>query len=332
MLFGLVFSAVSSVSMGLVEDLTTFYALAGIVGLLSDVSGPAYQAMIADMLPERQRADGFGIMRVAGNLAWIGGPTIGGLLAARSFLLLFVLDAISSLITAGIVYRLIPETRPELEVGAERQTFSGTLRGYRQVLSDRLFVAFVVASMIMTLVYLQLYSTLPVYLRDVHGVAARGYGFLMSANASAVVLFQFWMTRRTNRYPPMLMMALGTTLYLIGFTAYGLVSTYLLFLIAMLVVTFGEMIVIPVGQALASRFAPEDKRGRYMAFFGLGWMIPSIFGHAAAGLIMDNYDPRWVWYLGGMLSAVAVAGFLVLHTRTQARFPAEVPKEPVPVV
>ncbi|MFQ5945344.1 MAG: MDR family MFS transporter [Anaerolineae bacterium] len=332
LLFGLVFSALSSVSMGLVEDLGTFYILAAVVGLLSEMAGPAHQAMVADMLPEERRADGFGITRVAGNLAWIAGPTIGGLVAARSFFLLFVLDAISSLITAVIVYRLIPETKPEPVEGAERQSFASTLRGYRQVLGDRLFVAFVVASMIMTVVYLQLYSTLPVYLRDVHGVPARGYGLLMSANATAVVLFQFWTTRRTNRYPPMLMMALGTTLYLVGFTAYGLVSTYFLFLIAMMTVTFGEMIVIPVGQALASRFAPEDKRGRYMAFFGLTWMVPSIFGHAAAGLILDNYDPRWVWYLGGMLSAVAAAGFLLLHTRTQARFPAEVPGEPVPVV
>ena len=331
-LFGLTFSALSSVSMGLVEDLATFYLLAGIVGLLSDIAFPAYQAMIADMLPEEKRTDGFAIMRVAANLAWIAGPMIGGILAARSFLLLFVLDAISSLIAAAIVYRLIPETKPEPEEGAEGQTFTGTLRGYRLVLRDRLFVAFVVVSMVMTVVYLQLYSTLPVYLRDVHDVPARGYGLLMSVNATTVVILQFWVTRRTDRYLPMLMMALGTVLYMIGFSTYGFGSTFIVFLIAMLVVTFGEMIVIPVSQALATRFAPEDMRGRYMAFFGLAWMAPSIFGHAAAGLIMDNYDPRWVWYLGGILSAVAIAGFLVLHARTQARFPAEASAEGLSVV
>jgi len=326
-LIGLIFSALSSVSMGLVEQLSTFYILAAIVGLLSDISFPAYQAMIADLLPETKRADGFGITRVVTNLAWIAGPTIGGLLAARSFLLLFVLDAISSLITAAIVYFLVPETKPELEAGAERETMTGTLKGYRQVATDRLFVAFVVTAMVMTLVYLQLYSSLPVYLRDVHGVPARGYGLLMSLNATTVVLFQFWITRRTNRYPPMLMMAFGSVLYMIGFSTYGFGSTFAIFLLAMLVVTFGEMIVVPVGQALAARFAPEDMRGRYMAFYGFAWMVPSVFGHAAAGLIMDNYDPRWVWYLGGILAAVAVAGFLVLHARTQAQFPAEVSEE-----
>lgn len=322
-LFGLVFSALSSVAMGLVEDLAVFFVLAGVVGLLSDISWPAYQAMITDLLPEAKREEGFGIVRVAQNLAWILGPMIGGLLAARSFLLLFVLDAISSLITAAIVWRFIPETKPEREEDEERQSMLSTFKGYRAVAADRLFLAFVLISMIMTVVYLQLYSTLPVYLRDVHAVPARGYGLLMSANAATVVLLQFWVTRRTNRYPAMLMMALGTALYMLGFTAYGIATTYLLFMIAMLVITFGEMIVVPVSQALAARFAPEDMRGRYMAFFGLAWMIPSIFGAFAAGLIMDNYDPRWVWYVGGILSAIAVAGFLFLHARTQERFQPE---------
>ena len=73
---------------------------------------PAQRAMVADMLPEEQRGEGFGILRIAGNLAWIIGPTIGGVLALRSYMLLFVIDAITSLITAAIVYRLIPETKP----------------------------------------------------------------------------------------------------------------------------------------------------------------------------------------------------------------------------
>ena len=63
-------------------------------------------------------------------------------------------------------------------------------------------------------------------------------------------------------------------------------------------------------------------RVRYMAFFGFAWMVPSIFGHADAGIIMDNYDPRWVWYLGGILSAIAVAGFLFLHTKAQELSPS----------
>src|SRR3972149_12187540 len=103
--------------MGSVGRLATFYLLAAFVGLLSDIAGPAHQAMVADLLPVGKRAEGFGILRVVANLAWIVGPTFGGLMAVRSFFLLFVTDAVTSLITAAIVFRLLPETRPEARQG-----------------------------------------------------------------------------------------------------------------------------------------------------------------------------------------------------------------------
>jgi MFS family permease len=127
------------------------------------------------------------------------------------------------------------------------------------------------------------------------------------------------------------MMAAGTGLYAIGFGMYGFVSTYAFFIFAMLLITFGEMIVVPVGQALATRFAPADMRGRYMAFYGLSFTIPEIIGPTAAGLVMDNADPRWVWYIGGMLCAIAVAGFYALHVRSGARVAASPIEQMAPI-
>ncbi len=321
LLFGLIFSALSSVTMGFVGSLYAFYILAVFVGLLSDVAGPARGAMVADLLPEEQRADGYGILRVAANISWVIGPVVGGILYTLTTpTLLFIIDAISSLITAAIVYRMIPETKPEAAPGKPPETIFQTIKGYGTVATDRLFVAFMLASMLMTMAYLQLYSTLSVYLRDVHGLQEQAYGVLMSINAFTVVLFQFAITRRIKSRPPMLMMVVGSLLYLIGFTMYGIVATYFLFVIAMLFITFGEMVVMPIGQAIVAGLAPEDMRGRYMAFFGLSWTIPSAIGPWAAGVIMDNYNPNWVWYAAGILSALAMVGFYLLHTRTKERF------------
>lgn len=319
-LFGLVFSALSSVAMGFVSDLSLFYVLAFVVGLLGEVASPARQAMVADMLPAEQVGEGFGVMRVAGNLAWIVGPTIGGLLAAESYMLLFILDAITSLITAVIVYKLVLETRPQPSDEQPSQSFLETVAGYRHVAADKMFVAFLITSMLMMIVYQQMYNTLSVYLRDVHGVSAQGYGFMLSIDAATVVLFQFWVTRKVKPYPPMLMMLAGSLFYLVGFTMYGFVSAYALFIVAILLITVGEMIVMPVSQALVARLAPEEMRGRYMAFFGLAWTIPAAVGPWAAGIILDNYDPNWVWYAGGIICAVAAAGFYLLHLATRSRF------------
>jgi len=93
LIFGLLASALSSVWMGLVGEIELFFIGAIIVGLFSNAGGPAQQAMVADLLPESQRAQGFAIWRVVVNLSATIGPAIGGLLAARSYLLLFLTDA-----------------------------------------------------------------------------------------------------------------------------------------------------------------------------------------------------------------------------------------------
>lgn len=329
-LFGLTISALSALSMGFAERLEVFYLLALTVGLLSDVAGPAWQAMIADLLPEDKRTEGFGIMRVMGNMAWIIGPSIGGFIATRSFLTLFILDAIASLITAAIILRRIPETKPELAEGEKVESLGQTIGGYGNVLTDRAFMGYILASIAMTLVYIQMYNSLSVYLRDVHGVSPQGFGFVLTTSAITVILFQFWVSRRVKNYPPMLMMALGAAFYMVGFSLYGFVSTYGLFLAAMVVITIGEMIVMPTSQALAASFAPGNMRGRYMAIFGLSWAVPATIGPAAAGIVMDNYNPDWVWYIGGLLCLVSVISFLILQRTTRQRFALQAETSPAP--
>lgn len=314
-LFGLVFSAVSTLAFGLVTEYSVLFPLMVVVGLLSSMAHPAHDAMIADILPEKQRQEGFGILRVVGNLSWMIGPTIGGFVANINFFYLFVIDAIISCVVAALIFRIIPETKPELNVHEEHQSFWQTLIGYRVVLKDAAFMAFMVAGLLMMTVYLQMYGTLSVYLRDNHNINPSGYGFLMTTSAITVVLFQFWVSRVIKFRPPFLMMAIGTIFYMIGFALFGIVTAYFLFALNIVIITIGEMIVVPTSQSIAANFAPEVMRGRYMAIFGLSWAIPSTVGPGAAGYILDNYNPNLLWYIGGALCALSVVAYYALHLR-----------------
>ena len=319
LIFGLLFSAGTALLMGFVDDVRSFYFIALFAGIFSDIGHPAQQAMVADLLQGEKRAEGFSLLRVVANLAVTIGPMIGGLLAGISYLLLFIIDAIASTITAGIVLSAIPETKPEADGNKPLESVLKTLVGYGKVLKDRLFIAFVFAMVIMITVYTQMYGTLSVFLYRVHDVPAQGFGYIMSLNAAMVVLLQFWVTRSIRRFPPMLMMVAASFLYGIGFAMYGFVEAYWLFMLAMVIITIGEMVHVPVAQALVAFLAPEDVRGRYMAFFGLAWMIPNSVALLLAGLVMDHYDPNMVWYLCGILALVAVTAFLYLYQRTRNR-------------
>ncbi|MBN1148351.1 MAG: MFS transporter [Anaerolineales bacterium] len=318
-IFSLVSTSLSAVIMGLVGSLQAFFTLALVVGIFTDIGGPAYEAMVADMLPEEKRAQGYGLIRVTFNLAVVIGPAIGGFLAARSYLLLFLADAAISLLSAALVAIYIPETKPEAQEGAKPESMGRTFVGYLRVLRDRVFMLFLLNCMLMVFVYMNMNTTLGVYLRDSHGVPESGYGLILSLNAIMVVLLQFPITRRIAGRPPLLVMALGMALYAIGFAMYGLVSIYALFMLAMVIITIGEMLIAPVSQALTAQLAPEDMRGRYMAIFGFSWGIPFAVGPYLAGLVMDNLDPAWLWYIVGMIGALATLGFLGLHRLVGAR-------------
>jgi MFS family permease len=324
-IIGLVFGALSDVTLGLVNRLALLYPLVMVIGLLGSIGGPAQNAIIVDLLPEKQRPEGFGVMRVAGNLAWIVGPTIGGFVANRSFLLLFLIDAVLSCVVAGIFYRMVPETKPETPAEKKPESVWQTVVGYRLVLRDLAFMAFLLASMLMMVVYIQMYNSMPVYLRDYHNINPQGYGFLLTSSAITVVLFQFWLMRVIKGRAPFLMMALGTLFYTLGFTMIGFISAYALFVLSIVVITVGEMIVVPTSQALVANFAPAEMRGRYMAVFGLSWALPATIGPGAAGYILDHFNPNLLWYGGGLLCAVAALGYYALHLRLgkQSRFAPE---------
>jgi MFS family permease len=312
-IFGLIASSFSTVAMGLITSFQAFFFLALFVGILTDVAGPAHQAMIADILPEKQRADGYGILRVAFNLSVVIGPAIGGLLASRSYLLLFLSDAVISLLTAVLVFIFLPETKPEAHPDAPKESMAGTFAGYGQVFRDVAFMLFLGAVMLQVFTYMNMNTTLGVYLRDVHGTPASLYGLLLSINALMVVFMQFPITRRITKYPPMLMMAAGTFLYVIGFSMYGFISTYAMFIVAMVILTIGEMVVSPVQQALVASFAPEEMRGRYMAVSGFSWGIPFAVGPYLAGLIMDGPKPYLLWYAAGFVGMLSTLAFLALY-------------------
>jgi MFS family permease len=115
------------------------------------------------------------------------------------------------------------------------------------------------------------------------------------------------------------MMAFGAFFVAFGLLLYGFVSTYWLFAIAMAILTIGEMVTVPIANAVVASFSPEEMRGRYNFIYGLSWGISFAVGPWLAGQVMDNYNPNWLWYACGIIGTLAILGFLVLHWNTHAK-------------
>jgi hypothetical protein len=123
-------------------------------------------------------------------------------------------------------------------------------------------MAFLLVSMLMLIVYQQMYNALSAHLRDTRALTPQAYGMPLGICADTVVLFQFWVARKTRPSALMLIVLVSTLFYLVGFSTYGFVTSYALFLVGILLITIGEMVMMPVGQALVECLAPTAMRGR----------------------------------------------------------------------
>ena len=110
--------------MGFAPTLAIFVAVSVIVGTLANIGGPAHEAVVADLLPPEKRAEGYGIIRVIFNMAVIIAAA-ALLIAPFSYILLFIVDAVISLISAIVLF-VLPETKPQAHAHTKPETMKQT--------------------------------------------------------------------------------------------------------------------------------------------------------------------------------------------------------------
>ncbi|MCI0553310.1 MAG: MFS transporter [Anaerolineae bacterium] len=320
LVLGLVCAATARIALGLANDFTGIYIAAAFAGLFGAIGWPAQIAMTADLLGPEKRANGFGIQRVVINSTFALGPLAGGFFGPRiGYLPLFLLDALTSYFVVLIVFSKLPETQPAKGQDTRSENFAQTLAGYRRVLQDGTFLAFILISILTVTAYMQMSTTLSIYLIKFQHMSESFFGALVMLNALMVVFLQIPISRWASKQPLLLIMIGGTSFYLFGFGSYGLSPSVLLFIFAMILITLGEMLVIPTSQALTALLAPPDMRGRYVAAERLNWIVAQSLGPLAAAAIMDRFDPRWVWYGCSIVCAISMAGFYGLHLKARER-------------
>ncbi|MGQ9585787.1 MAG: MDR family MFS transporter [Anaerolineae bacterium] len=329
MVFSLLASGATTLGFGLAPNFAIFTVLAILAGSTSPLYGPAANAMLADLVGPARRPRAFGLLRIASNLGFAMGPALGGFIAGRSYLLLFTLGALTSLIYALIVFLGTYETRPEAVEPAQGREGA---QGFSHILRNRPFLVFSALAVVSSLLYAQMTLILPVHMKEDYGLPEHYYGWVMTSNAGLVAVLQYAVTRWAERWPRLRMMALGSTLYALGVGSVSLARGFPWFVASMVTVTFGEMINIPVSNSVAADMAPPELRGRYMGVFGLTWSLGFAVGPVMGGAISDQLGVAFLWPSMCAMGLVAAGGFLLLERAVGATFrvpsaekPAEFP-------
>jgi MFS family permease len=164
---------------------------------------------------------------------------------------------------------------------------------------------------------------LPVYAKEEFGLDERYYGFIAGTNGAMVVLFQYATTRLASKFPAQSVLALGSFFYAAGVGSVFFGSNFSGFLISMIVVTLGEMLILPTSAGVVANWAPSDMRGRYLSWLSLARDVGYGVGPVIGGVLNDFITPKAIWIGGGFIGFIAVAGFLALAQRDRKINPSD---------
>ena len=324
MVFSLAMSGIAYFFLMRAETYPQFAILMVLIGL----SNPLYQvgadAMLADIIPSEQRTDAYAINRIANNAAFGIGPAIGGFLASTSYNLAFYGASIGFIIYSLLMIFLAEETLGKAlsetkshssieQIEAENERSTSSSNGYGRVFKDKGYMAFVALIGLGFIAPSMLWILMPVYANTNFAIPEALYGWIPTTNAFMCVFIQYSVTQVTRKNKTLVVAAMGMLFYALGTGSVALMSGFWGFWLSMVILTFGELTLIPTASKYVADIAPADLRGRYMSIYWVGWGLSRTIAPLLGGYLNDTISPRSIWIGGLLLGITSTMGLFLLN-------------------
>ncbi|MEV0226923.1 MFS transporter [Streptomyces sp. NPDC050704] len=323
-------TAVSVALLGFMHHPLAIAAVAFLVGMASNASRPAVQAMMADIVRPEDRVRAFSLNYWAINLGFAISSMGAGFIAEFSYLAGFLIEAGMTMICAIVVFAKLPESRPT-RTAAEK---AAPEVGLGTVLRDGRFMSVVSLSFLVALIFQQGAVGLPVAMGEA-GFTPADYGLAIAVNGVLIVALQIPVTRFIEHRDPRRLLVLSSLLAGYGFGLTAFAGSVGVFALTVCVWTLAEIVNAPTQTSLVVRLSPTHGRGRYQGMYTMSWAVASLVAPLMSGLVIDRYGAEWLWGICAVIGTAAGAGYGLLMRRLPADEPAreaEVPATTKPEV
>ena len=265
-----------------------------IASVFGSLYWPASQAMVADVVPEEHRSDVFAVFYTSVNIAVVIGPILGGIFFFSYRFGLMVTAGLVCVLLAWILMKFTKETLPVDPSKLESDMPNGALgaiqeqvKDYGVILKDKLFLLFIIAGILSAQTFMQLDLLLPVYVKEAIDSQSLGTWFgnelkmtgelafsvIISENGLVVALFTVAVTKYVSSFKEKNVFFVSSILYAIAMVIFSLFDLFWVFVLAMAIFTFGELMIVGLQQSFISKLAPESMRGQYFAAASLRYTI-----------------------------------------------------------
>ena len=302
--------------------ISEFYTLALgmlLIGIFSEAFRPANTVAIKLHSDSATRTRSMSLMRVAVNLAISVALIVGGLLVSLGWNWLFIIDGLTCFGAAAMILFSLKEKKVVPEDLAKSSKMSSPPPQYNNDISaykDKKYLLFVLSTFIGATVFMQIMWTVPAFFSQVYGWDEAAIGAMSAVNGIAVMTLEMPLIFRIeHKRPPMWFVRLGIMCYMIAYLAFILPASlgWLLAIFYMIVISFGEIFVMPFSTSWATKQGNSARQGQYLALYTMAYSVSNVVAPMLGTQVIAAWGFTALWFVLSGLGILAFSGFWYLE-------------------
>ncbi|MBU7042696.1 MAG: MFS transporter [Theionarchaea archaeon] len=287
------------------QDILSFMVLYCVMGIFISLGDPARDAMVADIVPESQRVTAYSYMRVAINGALIAGSTVGGIIASYTLPAVFAGAALLCGITTliGII--------------GLKETYSrhNRVHSISVVIKDANMLLLSAVMVVVGFMLANLHVILPIHGKLILSFTESQIGTFLALNGVLVVICQVPVSRIARMLGSLKGLVVGCCFFVGGLWSMLYAQSYFHIGLVVLMITFGELFILPITTAMVSTQAPQDIRGAYLGLYNLS-VYAGFALNSFIGAYLFDLNAQFIWILSGIMGIGALLGFLSMKSNS----------------
>lgn len=312
----LVLTGIMFIILQTVDTFLLFNLLIFTTSTISDAFRPANMTAVADYSEPKDRTRSISLIRLSINAGWAVGPAIGGVVAIQlGYMWLFWLDGLTCI--AAAIFLLLFLKPPSKKSTIEEEIPPESKAKSYSVFKDRAFLVFLILNVITSLVFFQLLSSIPVFLKSGLGFDEDGIGLIMAMNGLLIALTEMPIVYTLeSRIHSLKIIVFGTLMITLSYSVFVLGTWKGLAIISMLLITFGEILQMPFANAFTMGRANERNMGKYLSYYGMSYSVAFILAPIIGLHIAEQYGYLVLWIVMTVIGLTSAVGFYTLYRRT----------------
>lgn len=315
-------SAIVFILCGIIKPSHTLIYLLIISSCFSAAASPCYDSIVGNLTNTDNRQSSFSLLYMGLNLGYAIGPAIGGFLFSNHLSLIFIGDALTTLISVLLIAAFIDGNKIKKHTdntsALEQESNDSVLKVFKE---RPILLYFSLIMLTFSFAYSQFNFAVPLQLKDTFGgeIGPKYFGMMTSFNGILVILLTPLLTAATKKFRILSVIACGGFLYGMSFGLCGYINSIIIFFAFTAFITIGEILIAINQSTFIANLTPASHRGRVNSVLPIISQTGYALSPTVMGAMINNLGMKSSWLIVG---SIALFGSVLMFSlnKTYAKF------------